>query len=49
MPPKITLDDDKAANEALQHWNDTNSFQAKLSEISKKMDTSGRSFACFYY
>ena len=47
IPPKITLDD-KNENEALQQWNDTNSFQDKLSEISKQTDIYGRSFAFIY-
>lgn len=47
IPPKITLDDD-TSNEELQNWNDANSFQDKLSEISKQTDIYGRSFAFIY-
>ena len=47
IPPKITLDDD-TANGELQDWNDSNSFQDKLSEISKQTDIYGRSFAFVY-
>ena len=46
-PPKITLDD-KTANDALQDWNDENSLQDKLSEISKQADIYGRSLAFVY-
>ena len=47
IPAKITLDD-KPKNELLQQWNDTNSFQDKLSEISKQADIYGRSLAFVY-
>ena len=47
IPPKITLDD-KDNNKALQHWNDTNSFQDKLNEISKQADIYGRSIAFLF-
>jgi SPP1 family phage portal protein len=47
IPPKISLDDD-ASNDALQDWNNNNSFQDKLSEISKQTDIYGRSFAFIY-
>lgn len=47
IPPKITLDD-KQENESLQDWQKTNSFQDKLSEISKQADIYGRSFAFIY-
>lgn len=47
IPPKITLDND-SANTELQDWNDNNSFQDKLSEISKQTDIYGRSFAFVY-
>ncbi|GGI64243.1 phage portal protein [Limosilactobacillus caviae] len=47
IPPKISLDDE-ANNKALQQWNDTNSLQDKLSEISKQTDIYGRSFAFVY-
>lgn len=47
IPPKITLDDD-TDNDKLQHWNDTNSFQDKLNEISKQSDIYGRSIAFLY-
>lgn len=47
IPPKITLDDKSEDNE-LQQWNDANSFQDKLSEISKQADIYGRSFAFIY-
>jgi SPP1 family phage portal protein len=47
IPPKITLDDD-TDNEKLQQWNDTNSFQDKLNEISKQADVYGRSIAFLF-
>lgn len=47
IPPKITLED-KASNIMLQEWNDENSFQDKLSEISKQADIYGRSLAFVY-
>ncbi|WP_404899901.1 phage portal protein [Limosilactobacillus reuteri] len=47
IPPKITLED-KSANDKLQDWNNTNSFQDKLSEISKQTDIYGRSIAFMY-
>lgn len=47
IPPKITLDD-KTDNQILQLWNDENSFQDKLSEISKQTDIYGRSLAFVY-
>ena len=47
IPPKITLED-KASNIMLQEWNDENSFQDKLSEISKQADIFGRSLAFVY-
>ena len=47
IPPKITLED-KASNVMLQQWNDENSFQDKLSEISKQADIYGRSLAFVY-
>ncbi|MFC2679481.1 phage portal protein [Limosilactobacillus vaginalis] len=47
VPPKITLDD-KTDNQILQSWNDENSFQDKLSEISKQTDIYGRSLAFVY-
>lgn len=47
IPPKITLED-KATNTMLQLWNDENSFQDKLSEISKQADIYGRSLAFVY-
>lgn len=47
IPPKITLED-KASNAMLQQWNDENSFQDKLSEISKQADIYGRSLAFVY-
>lgn len=47
IPPKITLDND-SENEELQQWNDANSLQDKLNEISKQTDIYGRSFAFVY-
>lgn len=47
IPPKITLED-KVSNVMLQQWNDENSFQDKLSEISKQADIYGRSLAFVY-
>lgn len=47
IPPKITLDND-SENGQLQQWNDTNSLQDKLNEISKQTDIYGRSFAFVY-
>lgn len=47
IPPKITLDDDQQ-NDLLQDWNDTNSVQDKLNEISKQCDIYGRSYALVY-
>lgn len=45
--PKVTLDD-KETNSLLQEWNDENSLQDKLSEISKQADIFGRSLAFVY-
>lgn len=47
IPPKIALDNDQQ-NEFLQDWNDTNSVQDKLNEISKQCDIYGRSYALVY-
>lgn len=47
IPPKVTLDD-KETNSLLQEWNDENSLQDKLSEISKQADIFGRSLAFVY-
>lgn len=47
IPPKITLDN-KGDNDKLQQWNDTNSLQDKLNEISKQADIYGRSLAFVY-
>ncbi|MGF0131788.1 phage portal protein [Limosilactobacillus reuteri] len=47
IPPKVTLDD-KETNTLLQEWNDENSLQDKLSEISKQADIFGRSLAFVY-
>ena len=47
IPPKITLDDEQQ-NDLLQDWNDTNSVQDKLNEISKQCDIYGRSYALVY-
>lgn len=47
IPPKVTLDD-KETNNLLQEWNDENSLQDKLSEISKQADIFGRSLAFVY-
>lgn len=47
IPPKITIDE-KNKNENLQQWNDTNSLQDKLNELSKQTDIYGRSFAFLY-
>lgn len=46
-PPKITLPD-KGQNESLQDWNDTNSLQDRLNEVSKQADLYGRSYLFFY-
>lgn len=47
IPVKVTLDNDES-NQALQEWNDENSFQDKLSEISKQADIFGRSLVFVY-
>lgn len=47
IPPKITLDNDQD-NEALQQWNNENSLQDKLSEISKQSAIYGRAIAFLY-
>lgn len=47
IPPKVTLED-KETNSLLQEWNDENSLQDKLSEISKQADIFGRSLAFVY-
>lgn len=47
IPPKITLED-KAANVALKSWQDLNSFQDLLSELSKQADIYGRSYLLAY-
>lgn len=47
ITPKITLDD-QTDNQLLQKWNDTQSFQDKLNEISKQSDIYGRSIAFLY-
>lgn len=47
IPPKITLDNEQQ-NDWLQDWNDANSFQDKLNEISKQCDIYGRSYALVY-
>lgn len=46
-PPKITLPD-KGQNQSLQDWNDSNSLQDRLNEVSKQADLYGRSFLFFY-
>lgn len=46
-PPKITLDNEDD-NAKLKQWNDTNSLQDKLSEISRQVDIYGRSIAFLY-
>ncbi|MBE8118005.1 phage portal protein [Limosilactobacillus fermentum] len=48
IPAKITIDDDDKQNEGLQDWNDANSLQDKLNEISKQVDVYGRTFAFIY-
>ncbi|MCZ9642010.1 MULTISPECIES: phage portal protein [Lactobacillus] len=47
IAPKISLDDDKD-NQALQDWNNVNSFVDKLNEISKQADIYGKSYAFVY-
>lgn len=47
IPPKITLED-KVANESLKEWQDLNSFQDLLSELSKQADIYGRSYLLAY-
>lgn len=47
IPPKITLDNTQD-NAVLQEWNDTNSVQDKLSEISKQAAIYGRALAFLY-
>ncbi|WP_424320916.1 phage portal protein [Lacticaseibacillus chiayiensis] len=47
IPPKITLDNTQD-NTLLQEWNDTNSVQDKLSEISKQASIYGRALAFLY-
>lgn len=49
IPAKITLNDSTdEENQGLQNWNDTNSIQDKLNEISKQVDVYGRAFAFAY-
>lgn len=48
IPVKVTLDENPDSNLKLQEWNDTNSLQDKLSELSKQTDIYGRSFAFCY-
>jgi SPP1 family phage portal protein len=47
IPPKIGFDDQKA-NAELQSWQDLNSFQDQLSELSKQADIYGRSYLLAY-
>lgn len=47
IPPKITLNEDKE-NQILQQWNDTNSLQDKLNEVSKLTDIYGRAMLFAY-
>lgn len=47
IPPKITLDNTND-NTALQEWNNINSVQDKLSEISKQASIYGRAIAFLY-
>lgn len=47
LPPKITLDD-TGANDVLQAWNNTNSLQDKLSEVSKLADVYGYAYLFAY-
>lgn len=47
IPPKISIDDD-SQNKKLQTWNNKNSFQDKLSEVSRLADIYGRSYMFVY-
>lgn len=47
IAPKIALDD-KQANDRLQDWNDSNSFQDKLTETGKLCDVYGRGYMFLY-
>lgn len=47
IAPKISLED-TGSNDALQDWNDSESFFDKLNEISKQADIYGRSIAFVY-
>lgn len=47
IAPTITLDDEQS-NDALQLWNDKESFFDKLNEISKQVDIYGKSYAFVY-
>lgn len=47
IPPKITLKD-KTANETLKSWQDFNSFQDLLSELSQQADIYGQSYLLAY-
>lgn len=47
VPPNVTLTDEKD-NEELQKWLDINSFQDKLSEVSRQCDIYGRSIVFAY-
>lgn len=48
IPAKITFDDDDQVNAELQNWNQANSVQDKISELSKQVDIYGRSYAFCY-
>lgn len=45
--PQITLDSE-TGNASLQDWQNANSFQDRLAEISKQVDIYGRAFAFIY-
>ncbi|ADZ07435.1 prophage protein [Lactobacillus amylovorus] len=47
IPPVISAEDE-TINDAIQDWNDENSFQDELNEISKQADIFGRSIVFIY-
>lgn len=47
IPPVISVEDN-AINEVVQDWNNENSFQDELNEISKQADIFGRSIVFIY-
>lgn len=47
IPPTVSSDEDQVSD-AVQDWNNANSFQDQLNEISKQTDIYGRSIAFVY-